>query len=159
MKIFGSTVLLIVAILLSPIALTDTLSVKQGDISDVMAVIEKWAELEHDLTAQAELVRDDRVQIGGGIRQSNQAENLAVQLMRYNALMESWGGEPEMIVRIEDPLVRVYGDVAVASFMRLFDIAPPGERANNTGTAWFSMVLVKDKGEWKIAHHHVSPAS
>ena len=79
--------------------------------------------------------------------------------MRYNALMESWGGEPEMIVRIEDPLVRVYGDVAVASFMRLFDIAPPGERANNTGAAWFSMVLVKDKGEWKIAHHHVSPTS
>ena len=108
MKIFSSTGLLIVAILLSPIALTDTLSAKQGDVSDVMAVIEKWAELEHDLTAQAELVRDDRVQIGGGIRQSNQAENLAVQLMRYNALMESWGGEPEMIVRIEDPLVRVY---------------------------------------------------
>ena len=78
---------------LSPLAFSNTLSPDQGDVSDVLAVIEKWAELEHDLAAQAELVRVDRVQIGGGIRQSNQAENLAVQLLRYNALLETWGGE------------------------------------------------------------------
>jgi ketosteroid isomerase-like protein len=158
MKIISSALLIITALFLSPLAFSNTLSPDQGDVSDVLAVIEKWAELEHDLAAQAELVRDDRVQIGGGIRQSNQAENLAVQLLRYNALLETWGGEPEMIVRIEDPLVRVYGDVAVASFIRLFDIAPPREQANSD-TAWFSMILVKDGGEWKIAHHHVSPAN
>ncbi len=132
---------------------------QEDNAADVMAVIEKWAELESDLVAQAELVRDDRVQIGGGIRQSDQAENLAVQLLRFNALVDSWGGEPEMIVRIEDPLIRIYGDVAVASFMRLFDIAPPGKPANDTGSAWFSMVLVKQDGNWKIAHHHVSPGN
>ena len=126
------------------------------DEDDVMAVIYEWAALEQDLEAQASLVRDDRVQIGGGVRQTNQSQNLAVQLMNYKSMVESMGGEPEMIVRIESPLVRVYGDVAVASFVRLFNLAPPGERAQQVGTAWFSMVLVKEDNAWKIAHHHVS---
>ena len=121
-----------------------------------MAVIHEWASLEQDLQAQAALVREDRVQIGGGIRQTDQSQNLAVQLMNYKSMVESMGGEPEMIVRIESPLVRVYGDVAVASFVRLFNLAPPGERAQQVGTAWFSMVLVKEDDAWKIAHHHVS---
>ena len=36
------------------------------DEDDVMDVIYRWAELEQDLEAQAALVREDRVQIGGG---------------------------------------------------------------------------------------------
>ena len=126
------------------------------DEDDVMAVIYQWAALEQDLEAQAALVLDDRVQIGGGIRQTNQDQNLAVQLMNYNAMVQSMGGEPEMIVRIESPLVRLYGDVAVASFVRLFNLVPPGERPQQVGAAWFSMVLVKEDNTWKIAHHHVS---
>jgi len=59
-------------------------------------------------------------------------------------------------VRIESPLVRLYGDVAVASFVRLFNLAPPGERPQQVSAAWFSMVLVKESNSWKIAHHHVS---
>jgi len=96
--------------------------------------------------------------LGGGIRQTDQAKNLEVQIMRYDALVESWGGEPQMVVRIEDPLIRVYGDTAVASFLRLFDVAPPRKLANATGRAWFSMFLGKENDEWKIAHHHVSSA-
>ena len=126
------------------------------DDDDVMAVIYEWAALEQDLEAQAALVRDDRVQIGGGIRQTDQDQNLAVQLMNYNAMVESMGGEPEMIVRIESPLVRLYGDVEVASFVRLFNLVPPGERPQQVGAAWFSMVLVREDNTWKIAHHHVS---
>ena len=48
------------------------------DEDDVMAVIYQWAALEQDLEAQAALVRDDRVQIGGGIRQTNQDQNLSL---------------------------------------------------------------------------------
>ena len=73
------------------------------DEDDVMAVIYQWAALEQDLEAQASLVRDDRVQIGGGVRQTDQSQNLAVQLMNYKSMVESMGGEPEMIVRIESP--------------------------------------------------------
>ena len=159
MRFIISSLIAVTITMLSSLAFSDALSADQGDVTDVLAVIQKWAELEDDLEAQAELIRDDRVQVGGGIRQSNQAENLAVQLLRYNALVDLWGGEPELMVRIEDPLVQIYGNVAVASFMRLFDIAPPGRQPNETGAAWFSMVLVKENGEWKIAHHHVSPAN
>jgi ketosteroid isomerase-like protein len=127
--------------------------------NEVLAVIEQWAALENDLIAQAELIRDDRVQIGGGIRQTNQKLNLEVQLLRFDAMAEEMGGQPKMIVRIENPLIRIYGNVAVASFVRLFDAAPPGQRAIRTGSAWFSMVLVKDDEDWEIAHHHVSPTN
>jgi ketosteroid isomerase-like protein len=159
MKFIRSVFIIVMAMFLSPIALSDNHSSNRGDVSEVMAVIEKWAALESDLRAQAELIRDDRVQISQGIRQSDQAGNLAVQLLKHDARVEFWGGEPMMMVRIEDPLVRVYGDVAVASFMRLFDVAPPGERPGSTGKAWFSLVLVKERGEWKIAHNHVSAAN
>ena len=142
--------------ILSALISLPVMSSYADDEDDVLAVIEQWAALEQDLEAQAELVRDDRVQIGGGIRQSNQAQNLAVQLMNYEAMVDSMGGEPEMIVRIESPLIRVYGGVAVASFVRLFNISPPGESARPVSAAWFSMVLVKEDSEWKIAHHHVS---
>ena len=37
-----------------------------SDESAIMDLIENWAALENDLEAQASLVRDDRVQIGGG---------------------------------------------------------------------------------------------
>ena len=36
-----------------------------SDESAIMDLIENWAALESDLEAQASLVRDDRVQIGG----------------------------------------------------------------------------------------------
>ena len=126
------------------------------DEDDVMAVIHRWASLEQDLEALAALVREDRVQIGGGVRQTDQSQNLAVQLMNYNAMVEAMGGEPGMIVRIESPLVRIYGDVAVASFVRLFNLVPPGDKPQQVSAAWFSMVLVKEDNSWKIAHHHVS---
>ena len=147
------------AAMIAALVSTSNTYAQPSDESAILELLEKWAALENDLEAQASLVRDDRVQIGGGIRQTDQAENLEVQIMRYEALVESWGGEPKMIVRIEDPLVRVYGDAAVASFLRLFDVAPPGKPANATGRAWFSMFLVKEDGEWKIAHHHVSSAN
>ena len=149
---YKNTINIITTLLL----LAGPMSVYADDEDDVMAVIYQWAALEQDLEAQAALVRDDRVQIGGGIRQTDQDQNLAVQLMNYNAMVESMGGEPEMIVRIESPLVRLYGDVAVASFVRLFNLVPPGERSQQVGAAWFSMVLVREDNTWKIAHHHVS---
>ena len=74
-------------------------------------------------------------------------------------MVAEMGGPPKVIVRIENPLVQIYGDVAVVSFVRLFDAAAPGQRAMRTGSAWFSMVLVKESDSWKIAHHHVSPTN
>lgn len=128
-----------------------------SDVDDVMKVVQSWADLESDLEAQAKLVRDDRVQVGNGIRQTDQKKNLQVQLLNHKAMVSEQGGEPEMIVRVESPLVRVYGKTAVVSFTRLFNIVPHNKPARPVGAAWFTMVLVKENNRWGIAHHHVSP--
>ena len=129
------------------------------DADDVMAVVNQWAALEHDLEAQAELIRSDRIQVAGGVRQTDQAGNLAVQLANHRARVRVAGGEPQMMVRIESPIVRVYGNTAVVSFVRLFNVIPHNQPPNPGGSAWFTLVLVKDGGDWGIAHSHVSPTS
>ena len=53
-----------------------------------MEVVHRWAELESNLEAQAQLVREDRVQIAGGIRQTDQAKNLEVQLASEDRSVE-----------------------------------------------------------------------
>lgn len=126
------------------------------DADDVMAFVNQWAALEHDLEAQAELIRSDRVQVAGGVRQSDQAGNLAVQLANHKARSRIAGGEPEMIVRIESPLVRIYGNTAVVSFVRLFNVIPHNQPPIPGNANWFTLVLVKDGGDWGIAHSHVS---
>lgn len=141
-----------VAILFTPLAFAD-------DADDVMAVVQQWADTEADLVAQAKLIRDDRVQVTGNGRQSDQAGNLRVQLANHNARVKMAGGEPEMIVRIESPHVAVYGDTAVVSFMRLFNVIPYNSDPIPQNRAWFTLVLVKERGSWGIAHSHVSQAN
>jgi hypothetical protein len=148
----GRTLSLLVAsaaILFAPMAFAD-------DADDVMAVVQQWADTEADLTAQAKTIRADRVQVTGGGRQSDQAGNLRVQLANHNARVRTAGGEPELIVRIESPQVAVYGDTAVVSFMRLFNVIPYNSDPLPTNRAWFTLVLVKERGSWGIAHSHVS---
>jgi len=148
----GRTLSLLVAsaaILFAPMAFAD-------DADDVMAVVQQWADTEADLTAQAKTIRADRVQVTGGGRQSDQAGNLRVQLANHKARVKTAGGEPELIVRIESPQVAVYGDTAVVSFMRLFNVIPYNSDPLPTNRAWFTLVLVKERGSWGIAHSHVS---
>ncbi len=64
-----------------------------------------------------------------------------------------------MIVRIESPQVAVYGDTAVVSFMRLFNVIPYNSDPLPQNRAWFTLVLVKERGSWGIAHSHVSQAN
>lgn len=128
-----------------------------NDSDDVLKVVQRWADLETNLEAQAQLIRDDRVQITGGIRQSNQAENLKVQIASFNAMVKNDGGTPTMIVRIESPLVKIYGNTAVVSFIRLDNGIPHNQGPRPANAAWATMVLVKEGGDWKIAHHHMSP--
>ncbi len=148
----GRTLSLLVAsaaVLFAPMAFAD-------DADDVMAVVQQWADTEADLTAQAQTIRADRVQVTGNGRQSDQAENLRVQIANHNARVKAAGGEPEMIVRIESPQVAVYGDTAVVSFVRLFNVIPYNSEPLPQNSAWFTLVLVKERGSWGIAHSHVS---
>ena len=131
--------------------------VQADDVDDIMNVVQSWAELENDLESQAKLIREDRVQITGSMRQSNQGKNLEVQLASHNARIKHQGGATELIVRIESPLIRIYDNTAVISFIRLVNAIPHDGMPSSPTYAWATMVLIKERNEWKIAHHHMSP--
>lgn len=151
-KTTGISALITIAFFVfAPLAVAD-------DADDVMATIQRWADLEGDLQAQAALIRDDRVMVAGGIRQSNQAENMRNQIAVVDARQALSGGSAQFLVSILSPEIAVYGNTAVASFVRLMRVIPHNADPLPQGTAWFSMVLVKEGRDWRIAHTHVSPA-
>lgn len=127
------------------------------DVDDVMALIDRYAELEGNLDAQGELIRADRVMIAGSARQTDQAQNMAVQKAQREANDAMNGGPARWVVRTEAPEVRVYGNTAVASFMRLTNIFPRGAAPVSGSPLWVTLVLVKERGNWGIAHTHISP--
>lgn len=126
------------------------------DADDVLAVVQKWAELENDLEAQAALVTDDRIQVFEMWRRADQAQNLRVQLAKRAAtrkLDPDWN----VIVTIEAPIVSVYGDdAAVVSFKRMYEVIPGNAEPRPMYQTYISMTLIKERGEWKIAHMHGS---
>lgn len=145
---FFSLMIFAAALFISPIAVGD-------DADDVMAVVNQWADLEDDLSAQERLIRDDRVMIAG-TRQSDQAKNMAQQKAAAAALAATNGGPPRISVRIESPQVKVYGNTAVVSFMRIIDVIPNGQAPLPANLSWMTLVLVKEGGDWGIAHTHFS---
>jgi ketosteroid isomerase-like protein len=151
----GSRLTTLIAVLaglvLAPYALAD-------DEDDVLAVIYQYGELEDDLDAQAKMMRDDRVFIAGGARRTDEAKNMAIQKANRAAGEAANGGKTKFITTIESPVVAVYGDVAVASFVRIFNVFPHNQPPAPAGTPnWVTLVLVKEGGEWGIAHTHQSP--
>jgi len=144
-----TTVIIVLAgLALAPLALAD-------DADDVLAVVKNYADLEGDLQKQAELIRDDRVMITN-VRQSDQAKNLAIQLADRKANEAVSGGETRFITTVESPQVALYGDVAVVSFVRMFSVYPHEQEPVQTEPTWVTLVLVKERGAWGIAHTHVS---
>ena len=147
------------AILLVLSALMLAPPVSADDADDVLALVKQYGDLEGDLNAQAQLMRNDRVFIAGGTRQTDQAKNMAIQVANRQASEAVNGGKTRFITTIESPIVRVYGNVAVASFVRIFNTYPHNQPANPPSTPnWVTLVLVKEAGEWAIAHTHQSPA-
>ena len=129
------------------------------DEDDVLAVIQQYGDLEGDLDAQAKMMRKDRVYIVGGVRQTDEAKNMAIQMAARQAFEAANGGKTKFMTIIEGPVVAVYGNVAVASFVRVFNVFPHNQPPNPPGNpTWVTLVLVKEGGEWGIAHTHISPA-
>ena len=148
-----STVTLILAgLLLAPFAAAD-------DHDDVMALIQQYGELEDDLEAQSRLMHPDRVFITGGVRQTDNARNMANQIASREAGERMNGGKTRFVTSIEGPMVSVHGDTAVASFVRWFNVYPHNQAPVTTATQWVTLVLVKDGRDWRIVHTHQSPTS
>ena len=149
----GSLSTLIVALaglVFAPLAFAD-------DKADVMAVIEQYGELEDDLAAQAKMMRDDRVMITN-VRRTDNAKNMEIQMAGRKAGEAVNGGKTRFITTIESPHIAIYGNTAVASFIRIFNVYPHNQPADGGGPQWVTLVLVKEGGDWGIAHTHMSPA-
>ena len=148
----GTLIIVLAGLILAPYAFAD-------DEDDVLAVIQQYGDLEGDLDAQAKMMREDRVFIAGGVRQTDEAKNMATQMAARQASEAVNGGKTKFITIIESPVVAVHGNVAVASFVRIFNTFPHNQPPNPPGQpTWVTLVLVKEGGEWGIAHTHQSPA-
>ncbi len=122
-----------------------------------MAFIDQYGELEDDLAAQARLIRDDRVMITG-VRQTDNAKNMEIQMAGRKAGEAVNGGKTRFITTIESPHIAIYGNTAVASFIRIFNVYPHNQPSAGGNPQWVTLVLVKEGGDWGIAHTHMSPA-
>lgn len=146
-----ATIALMTGLIFAPYALAD-------DEDDVLDLIHQYGELEGDLAAQSDLMRDDRDFITGGVRQTDNAKNMEIQMATRAAFEALTGGKTRFITTIESPRVKVFGNVAVASFIRIFNTYPHNQAPNPPGAPnWVTLVLVKEGGEWGIAHTHQSP--
>ncbi len=127
-----------------------------SDEEDVLNVVLKWASLENDLEAQAELVTGDRIQLFEMWRRADQAQNLKVQLAQRASILKQDPGW-NVIVTVEAPIVHIYGDdAAVVSFKRMYEVIPGNEPPRPMWQTYISMTLIKENDDWKIAHMHGS---
>ncbi len=149
----GNLSTLIVALaglVFAPLAFAD-------DKDDVMAIIDQYGELEDDLATQARMMRDDRVMIAG-VRRTDNAKNMEIQMANRKAGEAVNGGKTRFITTIESPHIAIYGNTAVASFIRIFNVYPHNQPSDGGNPNWVTLVLVKEGGDWGIAHTHMSPA-
>jgi len=132
------------------------------DEGDVRAVVDAYIATESDLKEQAKLMTDDRVYIVGGARFTDNVANMRGQIAGEK-LRRELDPDGVMIVTAEDPMIRMYGDTAVASFYRHWNWIPGADavRAGRDGNAPPSqittIVLAKMGNAWKIVHTHISP--
>ncbi len=145
------TSLLITSLIYTPYTLAD-------DEDDVLAFIKQYGDLEEDLDTQSEMIRADRVHIVAGQRRSDQAVNLRLQRENRAANEALSGGKTRIITTIESPQVAIYGNVAVASYVQTYNFFPHNQPPTGGQPVWITLVLVKEGGEWGIAHTHASPA-
>ena len=146
----GTLIVALAGLVFAPLAFAD-------DKDDIMAFIDQYGELEDDLAAQSKMIRDDRVMITG-IRQTDNAKNMEIQMAGRKAGEALNGGKTRFITTIESPHVAVYGNTAVASFVRIFNVYPHNQAPDGGQPQWVTLVLVKEGGDWAIAHTHMSAA-
>ena len=150
--------------LIAVIGLFATSVVQADDMDDATALLNAYIETESDLNAQSKLMSEDRIFIVGSpaMRITDNATNMMGQA---HGEKRRKARDPESLyfATIEDPIVRMYGDVAVASFRRNLNFRPSADgmrngMSNNTGRQLVTVVMAKVDGDWKIVHTHISSA-
>ena len=138
------------------------------DQEDILTVIKEYSthQATGDIAKQKEMMTADRTFVTGGRRLTDQVLNMQGQQAAQDRNRKRDPGA-QVFVHAVDPIVKVYGDAASASFYwhintiwsaEFLDRAqgnpPPG-----WGSLVVTMVLAKENGVWKIAHTHLSPTN
>lgn len=141
----------------------------KAELEAIHKLIDQYSKTEDtgDLMGQAKLMTADRTWIGpvGAGRRTDQAMNMLIQQASVDEA-KKLVPEIKWFTEARDRIIKFYGNgtVAVASFYwyrtfvlpantpaetrKLFETQPP--------PVAITLVLVKERGEWKIAHTHVS---
>lgn len=143
---------------------------RDADRAVIHEFLERYTDLKDagDMRTQAQMMTEDRVYIGvfNIGRRLSQPQNTRIQQAAMDLNEDLYPGL-QVITDVKDPYVHfVTDDVAVASFRWVRNFIPTAELVRSgvdlpdspSSPVWFSQVLVKDGGEWKIAHTHVSLA-
>ena len=140
---------------------------EKGDAEAVNKVLDKYLETEvaRDMVAQSKLMTDDRVWIADiEGRRTNQRLNMQLQQAYMDEEKKLVPGI-RYFIEDRDRIIKFYGNVAIVSYYRYTNIvlpaSTPADIAKNYSAPVppyaLTLVLVQDRGEWKIAHTHVSP--
>ena len=140
---------------------------READLTAVNRLIDQYGQMEDagDMMAQAKLMTADRVWIAQAGRRTDQGMNMRLQQAQIDEAKKFAPGT-KWFTEGRDRLIRFYGNgtVAVASFYwhrtRALAGDLPVEKARLVGAqpppAVITHVLVKEGGEWKVAHTHVT---
>lgn len=143
------------------------LAQSSGDEAAVNRVIDRVFELElaKDMTAQAELMANDRIWIFPGLgRKTDQALNMRNQQAVMDVEDDLVPGI-QRFIEARDRIIRFYGDgdVSVASFYFYTTFILPADAptdlpqyATQFPPQVITWVLEKQQGDWKIVHTHYS---
>ncbi|PWU19564.1 MAG: hypothetical protein C5B50_06265 [Verrucomicrobia bacterium] len=71
-----------------------------------------------------------------------------------NGEHDSLGAAPDLAMQTEDLKVDIFGDVGIATFILKYSFSGPSGRVEKQARS--TLVFVKDHGDWKIAHEHLS---
>jgi len=133
-------------------------------MDDVAALVNAYIETESDLNAQSKLMSEDRIYIVGSpaMRMTDNEVNMMSQAFGEKR-REAMDSKSLYFATIEDQIIRMYGEAAVASFRRNLVFRPSADgmkngMSNNTGRQLVTVVMAKVDGDWKIVHTHISPA-
>lgn len=161
--IFFCTISLLFLFVSSPVGAQD-----KADITAIHKLIDQYSKAEDtgDLMGQAKLMTADRVWIGDGEgRRTDQAINMQIQQAQFDEA-KKLVPEIKWFTEARDRLIKLYGNgtVAVASFYWYRTFVLPANTPMDVVKLWgnqpppiaMTQVLVKEGGEWKIAHTHVS---
>jgi len=150
--------------LIAVIGLFATATVQADDMDDVAALVNAYIETESDLNAQSKLMSEDRIYIVGSpaMRMTDNEVNMMSQAFGEKR-REAMDSKSLYFATIEDQIIRMYGEAAVASFRRNLVFRPSADgmkngMSNNTGRQLVTVVMAKVDGDWKIVHTHISPA-